>query len=163
MRNKRGKRRSKRLNGEQGQATSTKSTVAQPKLHENMDEAFLLDEGRMVGSSQKIVSAKFIPLSLVMNKGGIDPPDDDSDSDSSSDIENEDVISARDDIRQKNRQTREDFSDVETNINHVAIGNSERHHIHKSNLQRYGQQQQKYNDYSFTQFQVEVESSLGDS
>lgn len=160
MRNKRGKRRSKRLNGEQGQATSTKSTVAQPKLHENMDEAFLLDEGRMVGSSQKIVSAKFIPLSLVMNKGGIDPPDDDSDSDSSSDIENEDVISARDDIRQKNRQTREDFSDVETNINHVAIGNSERHHIHKSNLQRYGQQQQKYNDYSFTQFHIKSKQHL---
>ena len=73
-----GKRWGNRRNGH-----AATTAVVQPKLHENMDEVDLHDESHVVvDNSPKIKSAKFVPLSLVMNGGGVDPPDD-SDSDSS--------------------------------------------------------------------------------
>ena len=58
----RGKRPGNRRNGQ--------------KLHENMDEVYLHSQGKMEDNSPEIKSAKFVPLSLVMNNRGEDPPDD---------------------------------------------------------------------------------------
>lgn len=113
------------------------------KLHENMDEVFLHSQGKVEDNSPKIRSAKFVPLSLVMNKRE-DPPDD-SDSGSSAQEYSDDDVAAENYHRPK-----EDFSDVETNnITHANNKYDEditgRRHL---------------NDHSFTQFHIPPEQQL---
>jgi len=117
--------------------------AAQPKLNENMDEVFLHGESNVVDNSPKIKSAKFVPLSLVMNNNnnkGADPPDD-SDSDSSDTDGGIDAANYR--------RPREDFSDVETN---------DMKHAHRNDGHIFIIGQRHDNDQqSFTQFHIQPE------
>lgn len=137
----RGKRLGKRRNG----AAST-AAVVQPKLHENMDEVDL--HGESYGeenNSPKVKSAKFVPLSLVMNTPNkADPPDDDLDSDHEFSDDDED------DDAENYRRPREDFSDVETN--------NMKHAQHKKyDKDIIGRRRHPHNDHSFTQFHIPPE------
>eukprot|EP00986_Skeletonema_menzelii_P002746 scaffold771_cov147-Skeletonema_menzelii.AAC.14 len=130
----RGKRLGKWRNGH-----SASTAAVQPKLHENMDEVDL--HGENYGEElnrPKIKSAKFVPLTLVVNNKGADPPDD-SDSDHE----------FSDDDAENYRRPREDFSDVETNnIKHAK-------HNREYDEDIIGQRHS--NDHSFTQFHIPPE------
>ncbi len=121
----RGKRLGNRRNGQ--------------KLHENMDEVFLHSQGKTEDNSPKIHSAKFVPLSLVMNKRGAEDPPDDSDSGSSSQEYSDD-----DDDADNYHRPREDFSDVETN----NISHANNKYADDTTGRRHR------NDHSFTQFHI---------
>ena len=123
--------RKKRRNNKQNNGQAPSNTTAQPKLHENMDEVDLHRQQGTIDDSPKIKSAKFVPLSLVMNNTtasvGIDPPDDD------------------DDNVDSYRRPTEDFSDVETN----DIAKHLQNNHHEEEMFRRDQ-----NDHSFTQFHI---------
>lgn len=111
------------------------------QLHENMDEVFLHSQGNLGDSSPKIQSAKFVPLSLVMNKRGAEDPPDDSDSGSSAQEYSDD------DDAENYHRPREDFSDVETN----NITHANNKYDDDTTGRRHN------NDHSFTQFHIQPE------
>lgn len=111
---RRGKRRQRQPTTSTAAATEAAAAAVQPNLHENMDEVHLHDQGKVVFVDTKIKSAKFTPLSLVMNNGGPDPPEENN---SDSDEAGEDDENYREDPR-------EDFSDMETSNNQQQYINS---------------------------------------
>ena len=121
---RRGKRR-QRQQATNSTAAATEAVAAaavQPNLHENMDEVYLHDQDKeVVFADTKIKSAKFTPLSLVMNNGGPDPPEENN---SDSDEAGEDDENYREDPR-------EDFSDMETS----KVNNNQQQYIKDYSLE----------------------------
>ena len=135
---------SNKRRGNQRNGHADPPTTVEPQLHENMDEVFLHGESDAVDNSPKIKSAKFVPLSLVMNNGGTDPPEDDSDNDGESST----ALDYSDNDATNYRRPREDFSDVET---------TNMKHARRNDEDIFGEQQRHYNDHSFTQFHIPPE------